>query len=86
MRPTSGHKQTIFTKYFVRTGIPRYLGTKQQNYLFTKVTKYGKRKLHSFESEMDAQACNVSYQHVRVLFDTNMNTTRIQESFWGFYL
>ena len=28
--------------------------------LYTKVTKYGMYKLHSFETEMDAHACNVS--------------------------
>ena len=26
MRPSSGQKQFFFTKYFVRTGKPRYLG------------------------------------------------------------
>ena len=31
--------ELIFTKYFVRTGIPKYLGTKQKNNVFTKVTK-----------------------------------------------
>ena len=33
MRPTSGHKQTIFYKYFKRTGNPRYLG-KEPEYKF----------------------------------------------------
>ena len=61
-RPTSGHKQTIFfkIKYLVKTVSPRYLKTKQKNDLFTKVAKDGRRKLQSFETEMDAQACNVS--------------------------
>ena len=57
----SGHKQTIFTKYFVRTGNPRYLGKKQNTSLFTILTKYGRGKLNSFETEIDAQAYNVSY-------------------------
>ena len=57
---TVGQKQIIFTKYFVRTGNPRYLGEKQNTILFTKLTKHGRGKLHSIEPEIDAQACNVS--------------------------
>ena len=54
--------QTIlFYKIFVRTGNPRYLGEKPNISFFTKFTKYGRGKLHSFETEIDAQACNVSY-------------------------
>ena len=63
LRLPSGRKQTIFffTNYFVRTGNPRYLGTKQKNKLSTKVTKYVSWKLSSSETEIDAQACNVLY-------------------------
>ena len=52
-QPKDTNKQ-IFTKYFVRTDIPRYLGTQQKNNVFTKVTKYGRWKLYSFETEIDA--------------------------------
>ena len=31
----------------------------------SKKTKYWRGKLHSFETEIDAQACNVSYQEVK---------------------
>ena len=54
--PQDTNKQ-FFTKYFVKTGNPRYFRTKQKNNLFTKVTKYGSLKLYSFETEIDAQAC-----------------------------
>ena len=56
----------MFTKYLVRTGIPRYLGPKQNNNVFTKVTKYGRWELYSFETEIDAQACNESVTEVFV--------------------
>ena len=50
----------FFTKYFVRTGNPWYLGEKQNTKLFTALTKHGRGKLHSIVTEIDAQACNVS--------------------------
>ena len=50
MRSSSGQKQIIFTKYFVRTGNPRYLGEKQNTKLFTKLTTHGRGKLHSIET------------------------------------
>ena len=61
---SSGHKQTIFLQdilsELVILGI--YGRRKKQNTsLFTKLTKYGKGKFHSLETEIDAQACNVSY-------------------------
>ena len=62
--PESGHKETIFYKIFLRTGNPKYLGGKKNTKLFTKLTKYGRGKLHSFETGNNAQACNVSYQSV----------------------
>ena len=61
MRPASGHNQTIFTKYIVKTGNPRYLGKKNNTKLFTKFTKHLRGKLLSFETEIDVQACNVTY-------------------------
>ena len=39
-----------------------YLGEKQS----TKWTKHGWGKLHSIETEIDAQACNVSYEPFKV--------------------
>ena len=50
----------FLTKYFVKTGNIRRIGKQQNDSLFTKVTKYWRWKLHSFETEIDAQACNVS--------------------------
>ena len=58
MRPNSGQKK--ITKYFLRTGNLGFLGTKQKTNLFTEVTKCCRGKLYSFETEIDAQACNVS--------------------------
>ena len=51
-----------FYKIFVRTGNPRYLEEKQNTYFFKKFTKYGRWKLPSFETEIDAQAYNVTYK------------------------
>ena len=47
--------------YFVITGNPRYLGTKQENYFYSNVTQYWGWKLQSFDTKIDLQACNVSY-------------------------
>ena len=58
MRLTSGHKGAIFDKNIKKTGNPRYLGTKQENNLLSKLIKCGRWKLHSSETEIDAQACN----------------------------
>ena len=60
MRPMRT-KNLKLTKYFVKTGNPRYLGTKQNTNLFTDVNKCGRWKFYSFETEIEAQACNVSY-------------------------
>ena len=40
LRLSSGHKQAFLINYFVRTDGPRYLGTKQENICFSKVTQY----------------------------------------------
>ena len=37
----SEHKKHILIKYVVRTGHPKYLWTKQENNLFSKMTQYG---------------------------------------------
>ena len=49
----SGHEQKYFIKYFVRTGTPGYLETKQENYFHSKMTQYGGWKLHCFEIHID---------------------------------
>ena len=57
-------KKLFFTKWFVRTDISRYLVKKKKTeYKFIhKSDKNGRWKSYSFETEIDAQACNVSYQ------------------------
>ena len=48
-------------EYFVRTGNPSYLGTKQENNFSQKLLNNEGDNFMVFEIEMDAQACNVSY-------------------------
>ena len=49
-----------FTKYFLQIGSLRYLEEKILSVFFTKLTKFWTGKLHSFETKIDVQACNVS--------------------------
>ena len=57
----------FFTKYFVRTGNPCIWGEKTEYYFVTKFNKYGRCKLHSFETDIDAQPCNVSYVNCKLI-------------------
>ena len=41
-----------------------YLGKEPEFKFIQKGTKFGRWKLHSFDTEIDAQACNVSYLQV----------------------
>ena len=54
--------QIFFTIFFLLELVVLGIKGKKQNISFLKkFTKYGRWKLHSFETEIDVKACNVSY-------------------------